>query len=154
MMSKIVVKTVMTVALSLGGSLLLIATADPADFVRVKVEAANVRNGPGTENDRVLQANENEPLQVISRRDTWLKVRTYDGHQGWIFEALTDDKPAVVVTGTTVNMRAGPGTDHEVTYTTERGTCFLVLGHRGAWLDVRHESGDRGWIHGSLVWGN
>lgn len=147
---------VASVALVIGeaGLLLGAATGGPADFVRVKVAVANVRSGPGTETDRLLVAYRNEPLQVIARRSTWLQVLTFDGRRGWIHRPLTDGKAAVVVNDAKVNMRAGPGTDHEILFTAERGTCFVVLGQKGPWLDVEHDNGDRGWIHGSLVWGD
>jgi SH3-like domain-containing protein len=129
------------------------ASAGSDDFVRVRVEAANLRSGPSLGAERVRYAYENEPLQVVARRESWLRVRDFAGHSAWIYEPLTDRRPAVVVTRDLVNVRARPGTGHPIAFTAERSVNLLVLGRAGQWLHVRHEVG-RGWVHGSLVWGD
>ncbi|MBI2468504.1 MAG: SH3 domain-containing protein [Candidatus Rokubacteria bacterium] len=90
----------------------------------------------------------------MRRRETWLAVRGFQGRNGWIHALLTDGRSAVVVTARLVNVRSGPGTDRPVVFTAERGVNFLALRARGGWLEVQHEDGDRGWVHGALVWGD
>jgi SH3-like domain-containing protein len=129
------------------------ASADPDSFVRVRVETANLREGPSREADLVRYAHESEPLEVVDRQGTWLKVRDFDGQLAWIHEPLTDDRSAVVVTRDLVNVRVRPGTGHPIAFTAERGVNLLVLGREGQWLHVEHDVG-QGWVHGSLVWGD
>ena len=130
-----------------------LAAAHSNAFVRVMVETANVREGPGTRFDRSWQAYENYPLKVVGRRGDWLKTVDFEGYEGWIHAPLTDRQPAVVVKNEWANIRSGPGTKHPVAFTAERGVAFLLLGTRGNWLKVEHADGDDGWIHKSLVWG-
>ncbi|MBI2879492.1 MAG: SH3 domain-containing protein [Candidatus Rokubacteria bacterium] len=130
-----------------------VAAAHSIAFVRVKVETANVRGGPGTQFDRRWQAYENYPLKVVGRRGDWLKTVDFEGYEGWLHAPLTDRQPAVVVKREWANIRSGPGTNHPVAFTAERGVAFLLLGTRGNWLKVEHADGDDGWIHKSLVWG-
>jgi SH3-like domain-containing protein len=124
------------------------------DFVRVRVDKANLRSGPSTGTEPVRFAYENEPLRVVERKGSWLSIEDFRGSEGWIYGPLTDESPSVVVRGRLVNVRSGPSTNYEVVLTAERGVHFLVLGRDGKWLNVRHEDGEEGWIHQSLVWGN
>jgi SH3-like domain-containing protein len=128
------------------------AHAERAHFVRVKVETANLRDGPSLQADPVRYAYENEPLQMVSREGAWLRVRDFDGDSAWIYGPLTDRRPAVIVTRNLVNVRIHPGTDHPIAFTAERLVNLLVLGREGRWVHVRHEVGT-GWVHDSLVWG-
>lgn len=140
----------------LGLGLALVATAAAAepDYVRIKVDTANVREGPGTKFELATQAFQNEPLQVVNRKGRWLNARTFEGTEGWVYAPLTDDQPAAIVKGKWVNVRSGPGTNHQVLFTAERGVSFRVLEEEAKWLKVEHADGDQGWIHKSLVWGN
>jgi SH3-like domain-containing protein len=128
------------------------AHAEGARFVRVKVETANLRDGPGLQADSVRYAYENEPLQLVGREGAWLQVRDFDGDSAWIYGPLTDRRPAAIVTRELVNVRTQPGTEHPVAFTAERMVNLLVLGREGRWLHVQHEIGT-GWVHESLVWG-
>lgn len=130
-----------------------LAVASSTAVVRVKVDTANVREGPGTQFDRAWQAYENYPLKVVDRDGSWLKALDFEGSRGWIYAPLTDGEPAVVVEAKVANVRSGPGTQYPVVFTAERGVAFLVLEEKGKWLKVEHADGDQGWIHESLVWG-
>jgi SH3-like domain-containing protein len=81
-------------------------------------------------------------------------VSDFQGDRAWIYAPLTDSRPAVVVEADVANVRAGPGRRHEVLYTAERWTTFLVLNQRGGWVRVRHTNGAEGWIHETLLWGD
>lgn len=55
-------------------------------------------------------------------------------------------KDMVSIRGSTVNMRAGPGTHSMVLWELDRGYPLQVLKRRGAWLQVRDYENDRGWV--------
>lgn len=57
----------------------------------------------------------------------------------------------VSVARTEINMRAGPGTGHEVAWLLSRGYPLQVLGRKGPWLRVRDFERDEGWVHRSLT---
>ena len=141
----------------LAGVVLVLAGASAADsveFVRVTAETANVRKAPARGAELLRQAFEDDPLRVIASRGAWLKVRDFEGQEGWIHSRLTDGQATVIVTAAVANVRSGPGTTHAVTYTAERGVAFRVIGTRAHWLQVTHADGARGWIHRELVWGD
>lgn len=55
------------------------------------------------------------------------------------------------VAGSRVNMRAGPGTGHEVVSVLSRGARAEVLEEQGGWTRVRAEDGAAGWMATSLL---
>ncbi|MBW2259979.1 MAG: SH3 domain-containing protein [Deltaproteobacteria bacterium] len=73
---------------------------------------------------------------------------------GWIHHSLLKEIPAVIVKGSLVNIREGPGTDAKVLFQAESGVSFKVVEKKGKWLRVKHADGDTGWIHDSLIWGD
>lgn len=50
-----------------------------------------------------------------------------------------------------VNMRTGPGTRHEASWTLIRGYPLQVLGRTGRWLKVKDFEGDIGWVSRPLT---
>lgn len=57
----------------------------------------------------------------------------------------------VSVQGSTLNMRAGPGTHTEVLWELKKGYPLRITQRRGNWLQVRDFEGDSGWVARSLT---
>lgn len=56
------------------------------------------------------------------------------------------------VTGTTVNVRSGPGTGNPVVAQVSAGDAAEVLDQSGGWMRIRPEGGDvEGWISGRFL---
>ena len=62
---------------------------DKTPTVIVKVNRANVRNGPGTQFDLIFDANRGTPFKVLQEKGRWLQIEHADGDRGWIFKSLT-----------------------------------------------------------------
>jgi len=124
-----------------------------AEMVRVKVKIANVRSGPGKKFNKVGKVPENYPYRVISRKGRWLKVRDFEGFEDWIYGPLTDKKPAAAVKVKRANVRQGPGTNHPIVLTADKGVAFRILAKKGDWVKVRTDEGDQGWVSRNLLWG-
>ena len=123
------------------------------DMVRVKVKIANVRSGPGKKFSKRGKVPENFPYQVISRKGRWLKVKDFEGYEDWIYGPLTDKQPAAAVKVKRANVRQGPGTDHPIVLTADKGVAFRILAKKGDWVKVRTDEGDEGWVSRNLLWG-
>jgi SH3-like domain-containing protein len=142
-----------------GGVVALVAgltavTATAAgEFVRVRVDTANVREGPGTRYERLWTVDEDFPLRVIGKRGRWLKTRDFLDSEGWIFAPLTDQQPAVVVQVQDARVRSGPGLGYAVDWVADWGETMRVVSEKGPWLQVNDSEHGRGWIHRSLVGG-
>lgn len=67
--------------------------------------------------------------------------------------AATTERAAAVVTGQSLNVRAGPGTVHPVIGVLRQGEAVQVTGRdaTGAWLEIRLADGTAGWVGRSLV---
>lgn len=62
------------------------------DFEAVAIkdgkDLVNIRSGPGTDQDVILQAGEGVPFKVLEKDGDWLHVQHADGEKGWIHRAL------------------------------------------------------------------
>jgi SH3-like domain-containing protein len=119
--------------------------------VRVRVDTASVREGPGTQYERLWTVGRDFPLEVVARRGRWLKTRDFLDSEGWIFAPLTDSKPAAIVQVDEARVRSGPGLRYPVRFVAAWGETFPVLSHRDEWVQIDGPDG-RGFIHESLVW--
>lgn len=57
----------------------------------------------------------------------------------------------VSVKGNTLNMRSGPGTQHDVLWELKKGYPMEVVRRQGQWLQVKDFEGDSGWVARSLT---
>ena len=57
----------------------------------------------------------------------------------------------VSVKGNTLNMRSGPGTQHEVLWELKKGYPMKVVRRQGQWLQITDFEGDSGWVARSLT---
>jgi SH3-like domain-containing protein len=51
------------------------------------------------------------------------------------------------IAGDDINMRSGPGTEHEILWKLDSGFPVEIVGTRGDWLQVRDFEGSTGWVH-------
>ena len=140
---------------ALAGSLLMTASFNisAAEYVHVLKDGANVRTGPSTSNPVYMELFEGYPLQVIEKKDDWIKVRDFENDSGWIYASLTEKANTVIVSAEgRANMRSGPGTSSAVVATLERGVVLKVIERQDQWVKVRHLSGTEGWIYSPLLW--
>jgi SH3-like domain-containing protein len=125
-----------------------------AEIVTVTAPTAEVLNSPSpTISQTILQAPRFYPLSIQGEKDGYYRVRDYQGLTGWIKKSQVDNTMGVVVEVARVNVRKGPGTKHPVVFKAYRGVTFQVLDEQGGWLEVKHESGKRGWVSKPLTWG-
>jgi len=123
----------------------------------VKVPVANLRSGPGTKFDRIWKAFKYTPLEKITRRGQWYKVKDVDGDIQWIHRKLVTDRyRCAMVKVDKANIRRGPGTRFKTKPSplspAMRYESFKVLKTKGSWVEVIDEFGDIGWIHRKLLW--
>lgn len=123
-----------------------------AERLSIDVPLANVRSGPGTDYKLLWKLEKYHPLEVLQKSGDWYYFRDFEGDKGWIFKKLVDHTASVIVVKDKCNVRSGPGIDHDIVFTVEKGVPFKVIERKGEWLHIRHADGDEGWIHQMLVW--
>lgn len=123
-----------------------------AERLAISADIANIRSGPGSENDILWKAEKNYPIDAMERSGPWLHFKDYEGDEGWVHQSLVGKFKTVITKGQKNNVRKGPGTQHEIHFIIDDGIPFKVLGRENAWIHIEHADGDQGWIHKSLVW--
>ncbi len=133
---------------------LLFTSQSFGQFMCVNERTANLRSSPSlTGSLVVLQAPRHYPLQVQEENGDFLRVRDYQGRDGWVAKSVVAPANGVVVNAGTVNVRSGPGKNHAVIFKARKGVTFRVHQDQMGWIYVEHESGKKGWIFKDLVWG-
>jgi cell wall-associated NlpC family hydrolase len=150
---------------------MVIPVTRPADIqpstapASVSAELANLRNGPGTEFDRLDKLNQGAKLEVTARHNEWVQVRTEGGQEGWLsldvldLDAETADAlpaaqsvptppPAKVATITEdkLNLRDGPGREDYVSLAKlSAGQEVSLLANFNGWYQI-DANGTVGWV--------
>jgi len=132
--------------------LLAFASAASAERLTVGVSVANIRSGPGENYDILWSVEKYHPLNVFQKSGQWYHVRDFEGDEGWIHKPLLQNISSVITTKENCNIRSGPDTNFEISFTVEKGVPFKVLKREGSWIYIQHADGDKGWIYESLVW--
>ena len=132
----------------------LLAAPCLADWVSVDVETAYLKGSPSLSNSlATLEIPRNYPLKIVRIEADFYQVQDYKSRKGWIEISATTQDKSVVVTQSSINIRSGPGTNHEVVFKAKEGAAFKVVSTKETWVEVLHESGKQGWIHRNLLWG-
>jgi uncharacterized protein YraI len=112
-------------------------------------------------------------VQLLGRNtfSTWLKVRLFDGQEGWVNaryittnypignlpimwdDAVVPGAPTAIVTAGNLNIRTGPGASYSAITSVPYGTTLTLLGRNtdGTWVKVRTSSGQEGWVNASYL---
>lgn len=150
------------VILLIAGLLLVpvVAEAHAGSFAAVNATTTvNVRAGPGTGYGIVGQATSGDKFVKIDVSGAWEKV-WYNGRAAWIHGDYTSGVSSGLVTkitGTSVNVRSGPGTGYADIGDAHQGEAYLVLdsgdarsgGYNGVeyiWHKIQFNNGV-GWVY-------
>ncbi len=120
--------------------------------ISITSSMANVRSGPGTNHDVLWQIEKYHPIIIVTKQGNWYQFKDFEDDFGWVHESLVGKVPSVISIKNSCNVRSGPGTNHKVVFTVEKGVPFKVLGKKDKWVHIEHSDGDQGWIFESLVW--
>ena len=123
-----------------------------AERLAVSAPVANIRSGPGTRHNILWKVEKFFPILVIDKSGEWYQFKDFEDDRGWVHKSLVRKIPAVITKNDKCNIRSGPGTNHNVLFTVEKGIPFKVLKRQGSWINIEHSDGDKGWIHKALVW--
>jgi len=147
-------------------------SSTPETTVRVSCDFVNLRAGPGISFTAVRQFTFGELLMLLGRvsDNTWLYVKTSDGQAGWVKTTSVDlagtnldyhpiemssysPETTVTISGDTVNLRTGPGTNFSKVRALTYGEPLMLLGRvsDNTWLYVKTSDGQEGWVKTTWV---
>ncbi|MBI9091907.1 MAG: SH3 domain-containing protein [Desulfobacterium sp.] len=119
----------------------------------VTSKIANVRSGPGTNQEILWKVETFYPIIVLEKKGSWYKFKDFEGDMGWIHKSIVGKVRSVITVKDNCNVRSGAGPKHAIVFPpVEKGVPFKVLQEKGNWFQVEHGDGDRGWIYKTLVW--
>jgi uncharacterized protein (TIGR02594 family) len=143
-----------------------------SEHLTITADALNVRDGAGTQHRVLVALPRGTRVQRLDAAEGWFRIRTDAGVVGWISAkyAAAATSPAATspaatspaaaapttgstaaaplrVTATSLNLRAGPGTQHPVLAQLLNGQVVSGLERSGdgGWTRVRTASGTEGW---------
>ena len=122
-----------------------------AEYVSVVKDDVNLRSGPEKKYEVLFQLPQGYPLEVLSRKGKWLKVRDYENDKGWIYSSLVSSTRYVIVKVQEGNVRSGPGTKFDKVGRVVRDVIMKKVGQKGDWIKVSHPQ-LTGWVHRQLIW--
>ena len=151
-------------ALLLAFTLALSALAAPASaaeaglpvprFVSLRSDEVNVRTGPGVRYpiDWVF-VRKTMPVEVLAEVDTWRKVRSLDGTEGWVHQSmLTGRRTAVIIGSETRSLYRRNDPTTPTVAQLEPGVIGTLLECRDAWCRLEVD-GQKGWLPRDQLWG-
>lgn len=124
----------------------------------VKGDNIHFRTGPG-KNYRIKWIySDGVPVEVIERKDNWVKVRDFEDDSGWLNKTFLSTHPHAIVKANrsndeSINIRSGPSSESSIVGIAYYGVVFKVLELHSGWVKVRHKTGLTGWISSNLLWG-
>ena len=126
-----------------------------AEALCVKDKKAHLRSGPGKHNEKLWTVLKYFPLKQLDREGSWLRVKDLDGDIYWIYQTITTKAyMCAVIKNNETNLRQGPGTNfpHVEWSPIDKYFSMKVLKIKGSWVHTEDSTGDRAWVHRSLVW--
>lgn len=123
------------------------------EFLSIKGKTVNIRAKPTTQSDVAWELIQGYPVEVIDRKEDWLKVKDFEGPLGWVHQPLTSSDPHFLIKADSVNLRAGPGTSHSVVTKLKKYDIVKTLEKQGDWAKVATTEGQEGWLLSKLGWG-
>ncbi|MGP1682773.1 MAG: SH3 domain-containing protein, partial [Giesbergeria sp.] len=112
------------------------------------------RAGAGTQHEALWMLSQGYPLEVLSRKGQWIRVRDFENDRGWVYQPLTSSRsPHHVVKVQVLNIRSKPSLKGRVLAKAVHGEILKTVGRRGDWIKVKQDGGPTGWVARRLVWG-
>jgi len=144
-----------------GGTLGSMAAWADADGVRV-------RSGPGVDRDVVTQLGRGDKVNVTNISGHWCRVQLASGASGWVAgwcltfrgpgqQILAEEggKRVPVYVGWVarpqINLREGPGTEHDIVGSAALSTQVVILDKQGPWYRVGLDGGRTAWAASWLI---
>src|SRR5258708_26437841 len=122
-------------------------------FVSLRSDEVNVRTGPGVRYpiDWVFQR-KTMPVEVLAEVETWRKIRTIDGTEGWVHQSMLTGRRTAIVLGEVRTLRKKNDPEAAPVALLEPGVIGALLECRTAWCRLE-VAGQKGWPPRDQGWG-
>lgn len=145
---------------------------------QVRANGLRVHSGPSLADSVITSLPRGARLQVLERRNGWVKILLPNGTTGWVSAAYVGSRaaqshsmhavsytPAATVTKrvvkttrlstarVSINVHTGPSLDDAVTGVLAPGAGYRVIGWSNGWAHVVLANGQTGWVSGTVMRG-
>lgn len=120
----------------------------------VKSSSLIVRSGPGTGYDSVTTISKGTTLTIVAESGNWYYVELSSGTKGFVHKDYIQKGSGYstcTVTGSSLNIRSGPGKDYDVVASASEGAVLTLLDDSSSWYKVKTSGGATGYIDGQYV---
>src|SRR5699024_535508 len=124
--------------------LLVIVSVTPvsAKQVIINTDKLNIRDGPGTEYEKIDQLHAGDVYQVIQTGIDWTEIQL-EAHSGWvkteyitIKEDVNINEKTITIQHDNTQLRNGPSTDHDIIHFADKVTVFEIVDIHNDWYEV------------------
>ena len=124
-------------------------------FASLRVGEVNLRSGPGTKYPiQFVYHHKGLPVEILSEYDIWLKVRDWQGSEGWVHERMITPARTIIIKTDTRTIYRDPARDSPALAKLEPGVVARLLECRNAWCRIETEKQNiKGWLLRTEVWG-
>ena len=124
-------------------------------FASLRVGEVNLRSGPGTKYPiQFVYHHKGLPVEILSEYDIWLKVRDWQGSEGWVHERMITPARTIIIKTDTRTIYRDPARDSPALAKLEPGVVARLLECRNAWCRIETEKQTiKGWLLRTEVWG-
>ncbi len=131
-------------------------TADtkPPVYKYVSVDKVNLRDGAGSDTEKLGTLYQGTRIQVIEVLDKWINIITSDDVKGYVYAEYVSDKAPVVykyVNSTTLNLRKGPDAETKKLATLKAGDKVQFLETKGEWSRIKTSGDVEGYVKTKYV---
>jgi SH3-like domain-containing protein len=123
-------------------------------FVSLRSDEVNVRTGPGVRYpiDWVF-VRKTMPVEVVAEVETWRKIRSLDGTEGWVHQSMLTGRRTATIVGTETRslLKRNDPTAPTIALL-EPGVIGSLLECRDAWCRLE-VGGQKGWLPRNQLWG-
>lgn len=135
-------------------ALLLPFGAFGAEFRSVGDSAAILYDAPSAKAKKLYIVNQGYPVELVVSVEGWAKVRDANGDLTWIESKQLTDKRTVMVKVPLAQIHESASESAALVFQAQQNVVLEVLEPAtGAWLRVRHQDGQTGFIKTAQVWG-
>ena len=123
-----------------------------ADTGIINTGVANVRSGPGINNNVVGTVYKDTEVNILETSGDWYKIKL-GNLTGWMSKTVVNAKQLqnILVTGEKVNLRSGPGTSYDIIGQVQSGEKLGLVAAEGDWFKVKTSNGALCYIATSLA---
>ncbi|SFD57208.1 N-acetylmuramoyl-L-alanine amidase [Lentibacillus persicus] len=130
---------------------LLFAPAVQAEEAFITTDNLNVREGPGTNFNRIDQVNTGDRFPIRSQSEAWIEIEIDDGRSGWVSsefvtidnvadnDAVSTSEKTITIKHKNTHLRKGPSSTYDIAGYANAGEKFDVINENEDWLEVTNE---------------